>query len=186
MRVAVLLLLAAGCSRPLSPAISPDSDAAAPQASQAALAPPAPPPPPPPSTPAPPQKNDDDLREAVLRHMFKKNASGAQQTAQVFCIHFEKNADPPPAFLARFSSNKTPVVAGRGCTEDARNGVTERATGKRGLAFRIDSISWTDADHAQVSGGYYEAGLSASGNVYTLERAAGVWTVTKDEMTWIS
>ena len=109
-----------------------------------------------------------------------------QLGAKVFCIHFEKGADPPAAFLARFSSSKIPVVAGSGCTEDPRSGVTQRSTGAHGLAFRIDSIKLTDADHATVTGGYYEAGLSASGNVYTLERVSGTWTVTKDEMTWIS
>ena len=47
-------------------------------------------------------------------------------------------------------------------------------------------MKYTDKDHATVNGGYFEAGLSASGNVYTVERLKGVWTVVKDEMTWIS
>ena len=118
--------------------------------------------------------------------MFAKNASGMQQNAKVYCLHFENGADPPASFLARFASNKVPVRAGSACTEDARSGVLEIATKAPGLAFRIDSIAWTDHDHATVQGGYYEAGLSASGNVYTLERQKGAWVVTKDEMTWIS
>jgi len=169
------LLVCSACSRPIESAIAPDTKDASPQVGQATPAP-----------ATPPSAGDDDVREATFRWMFKKNASGMQLGAKVFCIHFEKGADPPPAFVARFASNKIPVVAGSGCTEDARTGVTQRSTGAHGLAFRIDSIKLTDADHATVTGGYYEAGLSASGNVYTLERVAGAWTVTKDEMTWIS
>ena len=171
--VAGLLLVCGACSRPIESAIAPDTKDASAQVGQAAPA-------------TPPAPADDDVRQATFRWMFKKNASGMQLGAKVFCLHFEKGVDPPPAFLARFASNKIPVVAGSGCTEDARTGVTQRSTGAHGLAFRIDSIKLTDPDHATVNGGYYEAGLSASGNVYTLERVSGAWTVTKDEMTWIS
>jgi hypothetical protein len=118
--------------------------------------------------------------------MFGKNASGMHQHAKVYCLHFEQGADPPASFLARFASLKTPVRAGSACSEDARSGVVEVATKAPGLAFRIDSVQWTDKDHATVQGGYYEAGLSASGNVYTLERKSGAWVVTGDQMVWIS
>jgi hypothetical protein len=38
-----------------------------------------------------------------------------------------------------------------------------------------------------VTGGYFEAGLSASGNTYTLGRQRdGSWLVTSDQMQWIS
>jgi hypothetical protein len=117
--------------------------------------------------------------------MFRKNASGAQQTASVYCLHFEHGADPPASFLARFAGSKVPVVAGSTCHETA-SGVFHGASTKPGLAFRIGSVSQKDADHAVVNGGYFEAGLSASGNVYTLERKRGAWVVTKDVMQWIS
>jgi hypothetical protein len=203
LRFALLVAAAcAACSRPLPPAtgIGPDTDAgpaapvtsappsatvvgasapAAPVASASAS----------PSAARPPgvtSQDEDDLREAVFRYMFHKNASGMQQSAHVFCLHFENGADPPAAFLLRFHGARIPAYAGSACTENASSGVIHRATGKHGLAFRIDAIAWTDADHAAVNGGYYEAGLSASGNVYTLERRHGVWTVTKDAMQWIS
>ena len=131
---------------------------------------------------------DDEaaLREAVFRHMFGKNASGQQENAGVFCLAFEKDADPPAAFLARFRDLKIPVRPSSGCTRSASKGVVDRATGARGLAFRIDSVLLKGADHAEVEGGYYEAGLSASGNLYTLARKDGRWGVTKDQMRWIS
>ena len=169
-----------GCSRAADiaadhPAPLASSTASAPASSSVATSPP----------PAPASTDEEDVREATLRHMFKKNASGAQQSAQVHCIEFEKNSDPPAAFVARFARDPKPVVAGSACTKGP-SGVFDKTTKAHGLAFRIDAVRFTDKDHATVNGGYYEAGLSASGNVYTVERQKGAWVVVKDEMTWIS
>lgn len=135
--------------------------------------------------PAPAHPDEDDVREATMRWMFAKNASGMQKHARVLCLHFERGVDPPPSFMARFATSGAPVVPASACDETS-GGVKLRATGAPGLAFRIDAIVWTDRDHATVKGGYYEAGLSASGNAYTLERKSGAWVVTKDETEWIS
>ena len=169
-----------GCSRAADiaadhPAPLASASTSAPVASSVALAPP----------PAPATNDDDDLREATLRHMFKKNASALQQSAKVYCLAFENKVDPPAAFIARFAHDATPVVAGSGCKQD-HSGVFDKATKAHGLSFRIDVVKYADKDHATVNGGYYEAGLSASGNVYTVERQKGAWVVVKDEMTWIS
>jgi hypothetical protein len=44
-----------------------------------------------------------------------------------------------------------------------------------------------DGDKATVTGGYHAAGLSASGNIDTVERQPdGRWKVTGDQMQWIS
>jgi hypothetical protein len=133
-----------------------------------------------------PSPDGDAIREAVLRHMFGKNASGQQQRARVFCIELEGGADPSPAFLARFKGVRVPLRPGSGCTKSPDKGVIDKKTHARGLAFRVDSLRQLDRDHAVVEGGYYEAGLSASGNTYTLERQNGAWVVTKDVMNWIS
>ncbi len=64
--------------------------------------------------------------------------------------------------------------------------VTDKQTGKRGLIFSVDNIVVTGADTAEASGGYYEGGLSSSGNTYYLKRKNGKWFVEKDTMHWIS
>ncbi len=56
----------------------------------------------------------------------------------------------------------------------------------RGLIFSIEQVT-IDGDKATVSGGCYAAGLSASGNIYTVERRPdGRWKVTGDALPWIS
>ena len=127
----------------------------------------------------------DDVREAVFRHMFGQNASGMQQGAGVYCLEVEQR-DPSSGFLSRMRDVRVPLKAVSQCSASADKGVIDKATNKRGLIFRIESISFKDARHATVNGGYYEAGLSASGNIYTVELRGKKWVVTKDQMTWIS
>lgn len=129
---------------------------------------------------------DDDIREAVFRHVFLKNASGRQQSAKVYCLQVEGKSDPSDKLLARFQGHSPPVKKQSRCKADMGKGVYDLDTGEPGLIFRVDSIERTGPDSATVRGGYYEAGLSSSGNVYTVARENGRWTVTADKMLWIS
>ena len=114
-----------------------------------------------------------DICEAVFRYQFKHNTSGAQQNADAYFIMIFKQ-DPPDKFLTRFSGNLPPVRKGSDFT-----------IGK-GLVFSIGSIDRVDENTAQVYGGFYEAGLSSSGNLYTVVRKNSKWVVARDEMQWIS
>lgn len=66
------------------------------------------------------------------------------------------------------------------------DGVKDRDTGERGLIFRVGNIKWVSDTEVEVEGGYYEAGLSSSGNTYFLKKQKDKWVVTKDVMHWIS
>lgn len=136
----------------------------------------------------PTPSEEDAIREATFRHMFGKNASGMQQAAGVYCISVGGgDIDPSPELLARLKDVNVPVKGVSACSASAQTGVVDKATKRRGLIFRIETVKVAgDHKHATVSGGYYEAGLSASGNTYTLEKHAKGWVVTKDEMQWIS
>ena len=130
----------------------------------------------------------DDIREAVFRHLFEHNASGQQKAARVFCLQLEGKRDPSPELLRRFEGHEPPVKKASLCAfkqGSARSGVQDE-TGAPGLIFRIDTIQRTGPDAAVVEGGYFEAGLSASGNVYELAREGGRWIVKNDTMRWIS
>lgn len=64
--------------------------------------------------------------------------------------------------------------------------IRHKDLGGTGLIFYITRIAWLDANTAEVDGGYYEAGLSASGHTYRVERHNGKWVVTNDQMHWIA
>jgi len=119
------------------------------------------------------QQENLDICEAVFRYQFENNASAVQQKAKAYFLEiFQK--DPSPEFLARFNGHNPPVKKG-----------AEFAIGE-GLKFRVDSIERIDKNTVRVSGGYYEANLSSSGNIYTVVRKKGSWSIQKDEMQWIS
>ncbi len=135
----------------------------------------------------------DDLLEAVFRYQFENNHSGQQQDAKVCCLSIRINgeitgreADPTAEFLKRFEGYSTPVVKASTCTRDVREGVKHKDTGARGLILRVSGVRWKDEKNVEVEGGYYEAGLSSSGNTYRLEKQGDSWVVTEDVLNWIS
>jgi len=114
-----------------------------------------------------------DIAETTFRYQFENNVSGQQQKAPAYFLSlFGK--DPAPEFLKRFAGHKPPVRKG-----------SEFEIFK-GIKFSVTLIKRVTRDKVEVSGGYYEAGLSASGNTYVLEKKNGRWTVTKKILRWIS
>jgi hypothetical protein len=198
--VALALVLAAGCNRGEAPSevhapVMPPSPAAAagptsppePAASSSAT--------PPSETPVPMEEvqpeqtsslspDDDALVEAVFRYQFDHNASGQQTQAKVLCLEmFGK--DVSSSVVHRLADNPK-VRRASECDGGGGNGVSEKKTGKRGYILRVERVKRTSPTTAEAEGGYYEAGLSASGNTYFLERKGGTWVVLRDTMHWIS
>jgi hypothetical protein len=133
---------------------------------------------------------DDEVRLAVYRHLVHHNASGGQLRVPFVCLEIDQGGhprDPSPFIMSAMRGSPVRVVPGSACESSAR-GVflkADRAAGE-GLVFRTEDVEIV-GDKAKVTGGYFEAGLSASGNVYSLERQPdGSWRVTHDEMQWIS
>ena len=133
----------------------------------------------------------EDIREATFRHQFGMNASGQQTSAKVYFLSITddktgKSIDPSAAFLKRFAGNQPRVGGVSECKASAEKGVLDIKTGEQGLIFSVDTIRWISETKVAVGGGSYEAGLSASGNTYMLEKKDGKWVVVKDVRNWIS
>jgi len=130
---------------------------------------------------------EDDIREAVFRYQFQHNSSIQGRRAGVYCLSVrEKNADPQQTFIQRFAGFRPPVRKASDCITDPYKGVLERITGKRGLLFRVRSIKWLSDAKVQVVGGYFEDGLSASGETYTVVRTHDGWMIRSVATNWIS
>lgn len=130
---------------------------------------------------------ENNVREAVFRYQFQHNSSVQGQRAAVYCLSIgEKNTDPSDDFMKRFAGFKPPVRKASDCSTDAYRGVMEKSTGKRGLVFRVKAIKWTSDTEAEVVGGYFEDGLSASGDTYTVKRQHGTWKVVRSKINWLS
>ena len=127
----------------------------------------------------------DDIREAVFRYQFEHNASGLQKKAACYFLEIDRK-DPAAEFLKRFEGHTPPVKPASACVRSAAEGVKDKETGGRGLVFRQATIRWINDNEVEVEGGYYEGGLSASGNTYKAGRKDGKWVVASDKMHWIS
>ncbi len=128
---------------------------------------------------------EDDIREAVFCYQFEHNASAIQQKADYYFLALGDGQDPSPELMARFKGHSPPVLPGS-LAINSPDGVTHKSLGGKGLFFNVDDIHWTSENAAKVTGGYFEAGLSASGNTYRVKRRNGEWVVTKDTMNWIA
>jgi len=130
---------------------------------------------------------ENDIREVVFRYEFHHNASIQGQSAAVYCLSVgEESADPPDDFMGRFTGFKPPVRKLSECNVDPYKGVTEKRTGRSGLVFRVKTIKWKSETEVVVTGGYYEDGLSASGNTYIVRKERRRWRVSKGGMDWLS
>lgn len=163
----------------------------------------------------PQMKVENDIREAVFRYEFQHNSSGRQTSADAYHLGIahgwssqmeevtnpivraagiepfggmaDEPSDPKGWFLRRFRGH-TPRIKRYSEHEvrDLSDGVQDAQTGKPGLVFIVGGIRWIGPNEVEVEGGYYEGGLSASGNIYRLERRSGRWVVVNEFMTWIS
>jgi len=135
------------------------------------------------------KRQEDDVREAVFRWQFEHNASYQQRDAGVYFLEVgEKEGDPSDEFIKRFAGNKPPVRKRSECSVNMRRsvGVSDKKTGEKGLILSIRKIEWKSDTEVDVQGGYYEHGLSSSGNTYTLKKEKGKWKVTNDKLRGIS
>ena len=124
--------------------------------------------------------DEQDVMEAVFRYQFEH--VGARLFPSGAGVYFlsVRGKDPDDALLRRFSSSIPQVrKESQSYLREADWVVVDRQTGKRGAIFFIKSVSISNS-RAEVRGGYYEHGKSASENTYHLRQVEGRWVVEKD------
>jgi hypothetical protein len=130
-----------------------------------------------------------NIREATFRYQFSNNHSGLKQSASHYYLAIRignTDSDPDDTFMARFVGNIPSVRKVSECKTSLSKGVIDRRTGKRGLIFNTEEITWVSDSEVKVSGGYLEASLSSSSNTYHLKKVDGKWKVTRDDLDRIS
>ena len=132
---------------------------------------------------------EESICEAVYRYQFENNVSGQRKNAKIYFLSLgplEKPRDPSNELISRFRDHKPPVKKVSQCTFSPTEGVRDKNTGEQGLIFGITKVKWISATNVEVEGGYYEAGLSSSGNIYLVVLKNNKWVVVADRMLWIS
>ncbi len=133
-------------------------------------------------------RTEDDIRDAVFRYQMRHNASALQQKTGAFYLSINTlgfDRSPSDGFIARFRGCKPPVRGVACCIAEA-DGVRDRRTGDKGIVLRVGRIRWVSSTEVDVDGGYFEGGVSASGNTYRVVKRGLRWVVVKNTMLWIS
>lgn len=97
-----------------------------------------------------------------------------------------EGSSPSSGLVGRFSGHKPSVRLAYECRIKNANGVTDARGTKKGFVLVAGKIAWLSSAKVDVEGGYYENGMSASGNIYTVIRRHGRWVVVRDKTKWIS
>jgi hypothetical protein len=135
--------------------------------------------------------DEDAVRLTVFRHQVD-DASAWHRSVPFVCLEVDQGGqtrDPSPFIMAAMRGLRPPAVPVSSCEVAARGrGVflkDDHAKG-RGVIFRTEEVK-IDDEKATVTGGYYEANLSASGDIFTVERQSdSSWRVTDVKQQWVA
>lgn len=126
-----------------------------------------------------------DVLEAVFRHQIRTWDGGPGGDPDYFFLSLDGLVDPPAELLHRFADEVPPVLPVSFANVAPIGGVQHK-DGGRGVLLRALSIAWLDDDTAEVDGGYYLSGRSATGHMYRVEREGGRWRITEDQRRGVS
>jgi len=135
-------------------------------------------------------RTEDDIREAVFRYQMQHIGADMRHKADAYYLSvttFWFDWSPSDGFLSRFMNQKPPVMPVSQCTAEA-DGVKNKTRWwqNEGLILSVGSVKWISDREAEVEGGYFEHGTSASGNIYRVIKRHGRWVVVHDRLIWIS
>jgi hypothetical protein len=125
---------------------------------------------------------DDAIYEAVFRYHLQQHAT--EQPHPILYYLSLRGRDPGEDLLRRVWTLASQVQPLSQCRVSARDGVTDRKTGARGLIVEVSSLRWLHVTAAEVVGGYYATPWQAAAIHYRVEPDGGQWAVTSTRVLW--
>ena len=132
-----------------------------------------------------------DIAEQIFRSLLGKNESTDQANEKPAVLCLNGKHSPNDAFMARFKDFAPRVHRCADGTTGMLKGTRMpefqlRKTNEPALQFIVNNIDIKSPTHATAKAEYYEAGLSAGGWTFELDKTAAGWVVTSRKMVWIS
>jgi hypothetical protein len=126
-----------------------------------------------------------DKSEAEAKNQNEKTVAKVMNFKVFFVSVTDK--DPSNAFLRRFQDIPRAIKKVSASTIN-KSGmkVLDRATGRRGIVFRVGNIRWLSIDSAEADGGYFCDGRCGIWETFALKRENGKWGVTSVRIHRIS
>jgi len=132
------------------------------------------------SRPLPTIRQDNDIREAVIRYLAKDWAG----QELVFFISVE-GKDPSDEFMSRFKDlSNTVKVFSASKYEDSL--IHDKSTGRPGIVFAVEKVTWVTTKKAELDGSYECGGLCAGGSRYRITFDGKKWVVEPGDTIWAS
>ncbi len=120
--------------------------------------------------------------EAVFRYQLQQPLVDHPQVPRYYLAL--QGQDPDAALLRRLRELTPWVQPLSRCRVTARDGVTDRATGARGVIVQVARLTWLHGAAADVVGGYYITHRHAAGLRYRVEPQGHDWAVTTVHLLW--
>jgi len=128
----------------------------------------------------------DAIRELVLRDLISHDSDQARVAGTSACfISFEKNPDPPQAFLDRLTG-ACALVRPWSQLAAAGGPVRSSPTGGTRISFNVGSIHWRTNSEADLEAGYNCGSLCSAAYQYRVRWTASGWVVDEATMMGIS
>ena len=120
--------------------------------------------------------------EAVFRYQLQQPLLDYPQVPRYYLAL--QGHDPDAALLRRLRELTPWVQPLSQCRVTAREGVTDRTTGARGVIVQVARLTWVHGAAADVVGGYYITHRHAAGLRYRVEHRGHDWAVTTVHLLW--
>jgi hypothetical protein len=127
----------------------------------------------------------DAIREFLVRHYLKSFG----KTKLVVFLRFDKDTDPPDAFLERFADLKVRIRKwSKAKTVDSENSssqvIFDKDTNEPGVVIQVSGMKILDAGKAEVKGRVFKGRLWGYGGTFTVEKVDGRWKSLKEVSHW--
>jgi hypothetical protein len=128
----------------------------------------------------------DAIRELLVRHYLKD-----WRRPPVVFLLFDKDTDPPDAFIKRLADIKLSIRKGsKSKLVDSENStsqvVFDKDTNEPGVKIWVSDLKLLGAGKAEVEGGVVKGRLWGYGGTFVVEKSDGRWKILKEVSHWDS
>jgi len=143
-------------------------------------------------TPKTRQEQEDDIREAMFRYLFKQVALTQTQQAHAFYLAIYDTwkydtKDPDTNLMKRFIGDAPPVKKASQCTTEVETGLifprnsvpsyTDKTPSNWGIIFIVGNIEWITEDIVVADGNYQKSWERSTYRICLLERKNSRWFI---------
>jgi hypothetical protein len=128
----------------------------------------------------------DTIRELVVRHYLKD-----WREPPVIFLVFDKDTDPPDAFIKRLADMKLRIRKGSKSKivyskSSMSQDVFDKDTNEPGVLITLSGVKRLSASKGEVQGRVFKGRLWGYGGTFIVEKTDGRWKISDQVSRWVS